>query len=62
MTKTTNMDPIKMYEGSTNIAPASFTPRKLTNVKSAIIDKVRGTLYEVRSGKAEIIAATPAAD
>ena len=41
MMNTTNMDPIKMYEGRTNIAPASFTPRKLTNVKSRIIDNVR---------------------
>ena len=29
-----------MYEGRTNIVPASLTPRKLTNVKSRIIDKV----------------------
>ena len=51
-----------MYEGSTKMTPASFTPRKLTNVKSTMMNKVSGTLYAVRAGKAEMIAATPAAD
>ena len=50
-----------MYEGSTKITPASLTPRKLTNVKSTMISKVRGTLYSVRAGNADITAATPAA-
>ena len=51
-----------MYEGRTKITPASFTPRKFTKVKSTIMSKVSETLYSAREGKAEITAATPAAD
>ena len=56
------MQPTKKYVGSAKALPASLTPRKFPYVNKTMTTKIIGILYELRDGKVEIIAATPAAD
>ena len=57
-----NIEPTNKYVGSANAFPASFTPRRFPYVNKTMTAKIIGIFHGANSGKAEMIAATPAAD